>query len=446
MVRVAIVGSGPAGIYAAAALTKAGHAEVDVLDRLPCPFGLVRYGVAPDHPKIKSIAAALHKVLDEPSVRFLGNVAVGTDVSIAELHEHYDAIIFANGAAIDRRLGIPGEDLAGSISATDFVNWYNGHPDAPIDKYALDARTVAVIGVGNVAVDVARVLAKTSDELRITDVPGHVLDVLSASRIEDIHVLGRRGPVQAKWTTHELRELGELTNADIVVRQDELVLDDASTEHLAADAGARRNFEALQTWAERPLEGKPRRVHLRFLLRPAELVGDTAVEGVRLVRTELDGTGSARDTDAGCLLDAQLVVRSVGYRGVAIPGLPFDEQKGTVPHLGGRVLRDGVPVPGEYVAGWIKRGATGVVGTNKHDANETVDSLLADSQLPDGLPAAIERDRDGLPALLRTRGVTVVTWQGWASIEQAERDLGAASGREREKIADRQALLRAAGH
>ncbi|MDQ1701888.1 MAG: ferredoxin/flavodoxin---NADP+ reductase [Frankiaceae bacterium] len=440
MMRVVIVGSGPAGIYAAAALVKAGGAEVDVLDRLPCPFGLVRYGVAPDHPKIKSIAAALHKVLDDPAVRFLGNVAVGTDVSVAELHQHYDAVVFANGAAIDRRLAIPGEDLHGSISATDFVNWYNGHPDAPIDRYTLDAHTVAVIGVGNVAVDVARVLAKTSEELRITDVPGHVLDVLAASAIADIHVLGRRGPVQAKWTTHELRELGELVNADIVVRRDELVLDEASTAHLAADAGARRNFDALQAWAERPLEGKARRVHLRFLLRPAELLGADRVEGVRLVRTELDGTGAARDTADECVLDAQLVVRSVGYRGVAIPGLPFDERAGVIPNAEGRVLRDGVPVPGEYVAGWIKRGPTGVVGTNKHDANETVESLLHDE-----LPVAPVRDAGALPALLAARGVTTVTWQGWASIEQAERDLGAASGRDREKIADRQALLRAAG-
>ncbi len=443
MLRVAIIGSGPAGIYAAAALVKAGNAEVDVLDRLPCPFGLVRYGVAPDHPKIKSIAAALHTVLDDPAVRFLGNVAVGTDVTVAELHEHYDAVLFANGAAVDRRLGVPGEDLPGSVSATDFVNWYNGHPDAPIDRYTLDARTVAVIGVGNVAVDVARVLAKTSEELRSTDVPGHVLDVLAASAITDIHVLGRRGPVQAKWTTHELRELGGLTNADIVVRPDELVLDEASAEHLAHDAGARRNLAALQGWAERPLEGRARRVHLRFLLRPAALLGAEAVDGVRLVRTELDGAAGARDTTEQCVLAAQLVVRSVGYRGVAIPGLPFDEQAGVIPNAAGRVLRNGVPVAGQFVAGWIKRGPTGVVGTNKHDANETVESLLHDAA--DGIvPAAPARGSDALPALLEARGVTAVSWQGWASIEQAERDLGGANGRDREKIADRQALLRAA--
>jgi ferredoxin--NADP+ reductase len=443
MLRTAIIGSGPAGIYAAAALVKAGDASVDVFDRLPCPFGLVRYGVAPDHPKIKSIAAALHKVLDDPAVRFLGNVEVGTDVSLAELHEHYDAIVFANGAAVDRRLGIPGEDLPGSISATEFVNWYNGHPDAPIDRYTLDARTVAVIGVGNVAVDVARVLAKTSDELRATDVPGHVLHVLAASAVTDIHVIGRRGPVQAKWTTHELRELGELANADVVVRRDELVLDEASEAQLASDAAARRNLDALRAWADRPAAGRARRVHLRFLLRPAELLGDDRVAGVRLVRTALDGSGSARDTADECVLDAQLVVRSVGYRGVALAGLPFDDATGTVPHDAGRVLRDGGPAAGEYVAGWIKRGPTGVVGTNKHDANETIEALLADAR-SGRLPVAAVRDRDALPGLLAGRGTVVVTWTGWASIERAERELGAASGREREKIADRQALLRAA--
>jgi ferredoxin--NADP+ reductase len=443
MLRTAIIGSGPAGIYAAAALVKAGDASVDVFDRLPCPFGLVRYGVAPDHPKIKSIAAALHKVLDDPAVRFLGNVEVGTDVSLTELHEHYDAIVFANGAAVDRRLGIPGEDLPGSISATEFVNWYNGHPDAPIDRYTLDARTVAVIGVGNVAVDVARVLAKTSDELRATDVPGHVLHVLAASAVTDIHVIGRRGPVQAKWTTHELRELGELANADVVVRRDELVLDEASEAQLASDAAARRNLDALRAWADRPAAGRARRVHLRFLLRPAELLGDERVAGVRLVRTALDGSGSARDTADECVLDAQLVVRSVGYRGVALAGLPFDDATGTVPHDAGRVLRDGGPAAGEYVAGWIKRGPTGVVGTNKHDANETIEALLADAR-SGRLPVAAVRDGDALPALLAGRGTVVVTWTGWASIERAERELGAASGREREKIADRQALLRAA--
>jgi ferredoxin--NADP+ reductase len=443
MLRVAIIGSGPAGIYAAAALVKAGDAAIDVFDRLPCPFGLVRYGVAPDHPKIKSIAAALHKVLDDPAVRFLGNVEVGADVSLAELHEHYDAIVFAHGAAVDRRLGIPGEALPGSISATDFVNWYNGHPDAPIDRYTLDAHTVAVIGVGNVAVDVARVLAKTSEELRVTDVPGHVLDVLAASAVSDIHVIGRRGPVQAKWTTHELRELGELANADIVVRRDELVLDDASEALLATDAGARRNLDALRAWADRPAEGRARRVHLRFLLRPAEVLGTGRVTGVRLVRTELDGSGNARDTAQECVLDAQMVVRSVGYRGVALAGLPFDERTGTVPQDAGRVLRGDGPAPGEYVAGWIKRGPTGVVGTNKHDANETVETLLADAEAG-ALAAAPVRDPAALPRLLAARGTVVVTWAGWASIERAERELGTLTGREREKIADRQALLRAA--
>lgn len=441
MVRVAVVGAGPAGLYAAAALRRDDAAEVDVFDRLPCPFGLVRYGVAPDHPKIRSIASTLRVVLEDPAVRFLGNVDVGRDVSVAELHQHYDAIVFAHGAAIDRRLGVPGEDLSGSVSATDFVAWYNGHPDLPLDRYTLDAESVAVVGAGNVALDVARVLVRDVDELRRTDMPDHVLDVLAASKVRDVHLVARRGPAQAKFTTHELRELGDLSGVDIVVDPAELELDAESAEWIASHPPARRNVDVLREWAARDPAGHRRRVHLHFWQRPVAVLGDTRVEGLSVERTTPVGGGRVVGTGALSSYDVELVVRSVGYRGLALAGLPFDEDSGTVPHLQGRVVRDGAVAPGEYVAGWIKRGPTGVVGTNKHDANETVQALLADL---DTLPRAPERDPAVLPALLEGRGVVVVTWQGWCSIEAAEAELGRVAGRERSKITQRAELLAAA--
>jgi len=441
MLKVAVIGSGPAGVYAAAALTQHGDVLVDVFDRLPCPFGLVRYGVAPDHPRIKSISTALKKVFEDPAVRFFGNVEVGTQVTLEELHRHYDALIFANGAMVPRRLGVPGEDLAGSFSAIDFVSWYCGHPDEPIDRFTLHARSVAVVGSGNVALDVTRMLAKLADDLRDTDMPDHVLGVLEHSRVEDIHLIGRRGPLQAKFTTNLLRELGELSNADVFVDPDDLVLDEASLERLTTDPVVRRNFEVLQAWAERPPSGLPRRVHLRFMLRPVEVLGDVRVSGLRLERTRLDPTGGATGTGETCTVDASMVVCATGHRGLRIPGIPFDEKTGVIPNVEGRVLRAGSTAPGDYVAGWIKRGATGVIGTNKSDAKETVTALLADAP---SLPPAPVRDPDAVLHLLAERGINVVTWQGWSAIELAEADLGRAQGRERAKIADREALLRTA--
>lgn len=439
--RVAVVGSGPAGIYAAQALSGHGDVSVDVLDRLPCPYGLVRYGVAPDHPKIKSIATALGKVLQDATVRFLGNVAVGTDITLEELHRHYDAVLVASGAAVDRRLGVPGEDLAGSVSATDFVAWYSGHPDAAADAFTLDAESVAVVGVGNVALDVVRMLAKTAAELRATDLPDHVLRALERSRVRDVHLIGRRGPAQAKFTTKELRELGELANADVLVDPAELELDEASREIVAAEPAVRRNLEVLREWAERPPAGRPRRVHVRFLLQPVEVLGLAHVTGLRVERTRLDGSGTAAGTGELSVIEAGMVVRSVGYRGLAFPGLPFDPATGTVPNVAGRVVRDGATVPGTYVAGWIKRGPTGVIGTNKHDAHETVAALLADAPT---LPPAPVSDPDAVLRLLDGRGVSAVTWQGWLAIALAETALGRDFGRDQVKIADRAALLRAA--
>ncbi len=441
MRRVAVIGSGPAGIYAVEALTRQGEIAVDVLDRLPCPFGLVRYGVAPDHPKIRSISAALGAVLEHQGVRFIGNVDVGSDVTLAELHEHYDAILLASGAAVDRPLGIPGEDLPGSVSATEFVAWYNGHPDAPVDAFTLAARSVAVIGMGNVAVDVVRLLAKTAVELRSTDLPDHVLRVLERSQASDIYMIGRRGPAQAKFTTKELRELGELTNADVLVAESELALDPASEQLLATKPAVRRNVEVLREWASRPPSGRPRRVHLRFWQRPVEVLGDEHVTGVRLEETRLDEQGNAVGTGRTSTINAQMVLRSVGYRGRAISGVPFDERNGVVPNSAGRVLRDGKPVTGLYVAGWIKRGPTGVIGTNKHDARETVASMLADGP---ALPPAPIRDPEAIMRLLSERGVSPVSWEGWRAIELAESQLGEQRGSARARITERDALLRAA--
>jgi len=429
--HVAVVGSGPAGIYAAAALTAHEDAAVDVIDRLPTPFGLVRYGVAPDHEKMKSVAVALRRVMEHERVRFLGNIELGADISVADLHRHYDAIVVANGAAVDRRLGIGGEDLPGSFSATEFVSWYSGHPDSALDKFTLTAGTVIVIGVGNVAIDVARVLLKTADELRTTDIPDHVLAVLSHSQVRDVMIVGRRGPAYAKFTTKELRELGELANADVIVPPAELALDEASEAELANNAVARRNLEVLRAWCERAPQGRPRRLHLRFGLRPAAICGDACVTGMQFAH----GTGQSVH------VPADMVLRSVGYRGVPIPGLPFDDERGVVPNTAGRVLRDGAVVPGEYVAGWIKRGPSGIIGTNKHDAAETVRCLLEDAP---ALPRRQVRDPDEIIDVLHQRGVRAVLWQGWEAIEALEIAAGKRRGAKQVKVADRELLLAAA--
>lgn len=441
MSRVAVIGSGPSGVYTADELTKQGDIAVDVLDRLPCPYGLLRYGVAPDHLKMKNLEATLRKVLDTEQVRFLGGVELGRHIDASGLAEYYDAVVYAVGSAVDRRLGIPGEDLPGSFSATEFVAWYCGHPDTAVDEFTLDAHSVVVVGVGNVAVDVARILAKTPADLQITDIHDPVMEVLGRSAISDIHVLGRRGPAQAKFTTKELRELGELANADIVVREDELVLDEASEQTVDADKAVRRNLDVLREWATRTPEGKPRRIHMRFLLSPTEVHGEQAVSGVRLERNELNGSGGVRGTGEHVELPAQMLLRSVGYRGAPLPGVPFDERAGTIPHTDGRVLRDGSPAPGEYVVGWIKRGPTGVIGTNKSDAKGTVASIVADL---DSLPRAENRDPDAIVARLRDAGARVVTWEGWQAIDRAEAALGEAVGRTRIKIATTEDLYAAA--
>jgi ferredoxin--NADP+ reductase len=332
---------------------------------------------------------------------------------------------------VDRRLGVGGEDLPGSFSATEFVSWYSGHPDSALEKFTLTAGTVIVIGVGNVAIDVARVLLKTADELRTTDIPDHVLAVLSHSQVRDVMIVGRRGPAYAKFTTKELRELGELASADVIVPPAELALDEAGEAELANNPVARRNLEVLRAWSERAPQGRPRRLHLRFGLRPAVICGDACVTGMQFAH----GTGQSVH------VPGDMVLRSVGYRGVPIPGLPFDDERGIVPNAAGRVLRDGAVVPGEYVAGWIKRGPSGIIGTNKHDAAETVRCLLEDAP---ALPRRQVRDPDEIVDVLHQRGVRAVSWEGWEAIEALEIAAGKRRGAKQVKVADRELLLAAA--
>jgi ferredoxin/flavodoxin---NADP+ reductase len=472
--QVAVVGSGPAGLYTAEALIKQAAAldpprpiRVDVLDRLPTPYGLVRYGVAPDHKSIKSIAEYLRNVLEHDGVSFVGGVHLGDDVTRDDLLAAYDGVVYATGAMRDRHLGIPGEDLPGSVAATDFVNWYCGHPDVDPAAFSLDAESVAVIGVGNVAVDVARILARNPEELRETDVSQPVLDTLLASKVREVYMIGRRGPAQAKFTTKELRELGELDGVDIVVGPGEADLDafDASGEsaRLAeTDRHVRGNYTVIKDWADRAPAGGARRLTVRFWLRPVEILGGNEVAGLTVERTRLDAAGKLVGTGELETLDVQMVLRSVGYQSVPLPGVPFDERTSTVPNVAGRVIGpDGSPLPGEYVAGWLKRGPTGVIGTNKSDAAETVRSLLADLAGGPG-PADVQVPRAGLlrmpagaaaadsasplAAVLAERGSRTVSYEDWLKIETAERDLAARLGRgARVKLASSEEIRRACG-
>jgi ferredoxin--NADP+ reductase len=458
--QVAVVGSGPAGIYTAEALIKQAAkldppaaVQVDVLDRLPTPYGLVRYGVAPDHPSIRSIADYLRTVLEHTDVRFLGGVHLGDDVTREDLLASYDAVVYATGAMRDRRMGIPGEDLPGSYAATDFVNWYCGHPDAEAGAFTLDAESVAVVGVGNVAVDVARILVRDPAELSRTDIPQAVLEALMASKVREVHMIGRRGPAQAKFTTKELRELGELSGVDIVVDPAELDLaafdpTGQSAELAGSDRRVRGNLTVIQDWAQRAPKGGPgaeRRLTVRFWLRPVEVDGTDRVSGLTVERTRLDEQGKFTGTGEFETIPAQMVFRSVGYQSVPLPGVPFDERSYTVPNADGRVLGpDGAPLPREYVAGWLKRGPTGVVGTNKSDAAGTIRSLLADlagGGAPRGGTAARRQSRDEFVAQLAERGVRPVSYADWLRVEQAEAELGVSLGRgERVKIGDRVAI------
>jgi ferredoxin--NADP+ reductase len=440
--RVAVVGSGPAGFYAAGALLSAGH-EVDMVERLPTPWGLVRLGVAPDHPNIKAVSRAFEKIAAQPGFRFLGNVEIGRDLTHEDLAGLYDAVIYAVGAQTDRRMGIPGEELPGSWPATAFVAWYNGHPDHQDVAFDLDVERVVVVGNGNVAVDVARMLALTHEELACTDTTDAAIEAISTSPIRDIVMLGRRGPVQAAFTNPELKELGELAGADVIVDPADLELDPASEEALADDTNAQRNLEVLREYAARTPEGKPRRVVLRFLVSPTAIGGTDRVESVEVVRNRLEDEGgrlAAVPTGETESIPAGLVLRSVGYRGVEIPGVPFDERRGTIRNEGGRVLgEDGAHVGGLYCTGWIKRGPSGVIGTNKKDATETVALLLEDVEAGRLTPAG--RTAEEVDALLDEREVARIEYDGWTSIDTHERTRGEEQGRPRVKLATWDELL-----
>jgi ferredoxin--NADP+ reductase len=449
--RVAIVGSGPAGFYAAGHLLKSkSHPElcvqVDMFDRLPTPWGLVRAGVAPDHPNIKAVSRVYEKTAEHPEFRFYGNVELGRDLSHEDLTDRYHAVIYAVGAQTDRRMGIPGEDLPGSWAATEFVAWYNGHPDYRDLEFDLSAERAVVVGNGNVAADVARMLALTRDELAETDVADHALEVLADSNVREIVVLGRRGPAQAAFTNPELLELGEMTDADVFVDPGDAELDPLSKafiESEAAHATAKKNVEILSGYAAREALGKRRRIVLRFLVSPVEILGSERVEGIRIVHNELvedeSGAVRARPTELTEELDCGLVFRSIGYRGTQIPGVPFDEGRCVIPNEGGRVLER----TGEYAVGWIKRGPTGIIGTNKRDAQETITTLLEDLDAGN-LAVPSDPDRESMEALLAERQPEAVSYAGWQAVDRAERDAGEPHGRPRVKLCSFEELLEAA--
>jgi ferredoxin/flavodoxin---NADP+ reductase len=468
-IRIAVIGSGPAGFYAAGHLLKdsSERIEVDMIERLPTPWGLVRSGVAPDHPKIKSVTRVYEKTAAHPRFRYFGNVCFGEHVTREDLLSRYHAIVYATGSPLDRPLGIPGEHLRGSHAATEFVGWYNGHPDhSGLEVDLVSAERAVVIGNGNVAIDVARMLMLSADELAPTDTADHALDVLAHSRVREVLVVGRRGPAQAAFTNPELLELDELTDADVLVDSDELeralaVHDEAAEQ----DATARRNVEILRRYAEHEPTVARKRIILRFLLSPVELHAgdDGALAAVELARNELvpDETGAlrARATDEHETIPAGLVFRAIGYRGEPLPGVSFDERAATILNERGRVLDPDsrAPLPGEYVVGWIKRGPSGVIGTNKKDAQETVDAILADlrpsangDRAGDQGPSAgashvpSEPDAGAVEALLRERQPQLVTYSGWEAIDRHERALGEQGGRPRVKLTEIEQMLQIA--
>lgn len=436
--RVAIVGAGPAGFYAAEALLKQKDlaCRIDFFNRLPTPYGLVREGVAPDHQSIKSVTRVYDKLAAASNVRYFGNVTFGRDVLHEDLRRHYDQIIYAVGAQSDRKMGIPGEDLQGSMPATIFVGWYNGHPDyrdLPID---LSCERVLVVGNGNVAMDVTRILVSDPEELAKTDIADHALEVLRASKVREVVMLGRRGPAQAAFTNPELKEFGELPGVDVIVDPADLELDPLSEASLAEDKTAAKNVEMLRAYAARGNTGAPRRIVMRFLVSPVEVIGkDGRVAAVRIERNQLfqapDGSLRPRGTGVYETIECGMILRSVGYKGVPLPGVPYDQATGTIPNRGGRVIdpATGEPAPGEYVVGWAKRGPSGVIGTNKPDAAATVALMLEDASHLTPAPG----DGD-IETLLRERGVDFVSYADWKTLDTHETSQGAAQGRPRVKV------------
>lgn len=453
--RVAIVGAGPTGFYATDQLFK--HPEltvtVDMFDRLPTPFGLVRCGVAPDHQKIKNVTRVFDKVALNPGFRFFGNVEIGRDVTIDELRRYYHQIFYATGAQADRNLGIPGEDLIGSHSATEFVAWYNGHPDYRHCTFDLSQERVAVVGVGNVAVDVARILSRTPEELETTDIADYALEALRHSRVREIYMLGRRGPAQAAFTVPEVKELGELEDADVMALPEEAEPDPLTNALLerTPDKRTLQKLEILRDYAHRTPAGKSRRLILRFLVSPVALEGDAdgRITRMRIVKNELVASGDdlrPRSTGLEETIPVGLVFRSVGYRGVSLPGVPFDEKTAVIPNHNGRVYdpETGSNVPGEYVGGWIKRGPSGVIGTNKPDASETVEAMFEDLVLGRTL-IPLEPDPAAIEKLLCDRRHSVFTYSDWQAIDAMETKRGLGFGRPRIKLTSVEEMLAALG-
>jgi ferredoxin--NADP+ reductase len=433
--RVAIVGAGPAGVYAADILTKSNgvkdgdfEVSIDLFEAYPAPYGLIRYGVAPDHPRIKGIVNALHKVLDRGDIRFLGNVTYGRDLTLHDFRAFYDAVIFSTGAIKDADLAIPGIGLEGSFGGADFVSWYDGHPDVPRD-WPLDAKEIAVIGNGNVALDVARMLVKHADELLTTEIPANVYQGLKDSPVTDVHVFGRRGPAQVKFTPLELRELSHAKDVDIVLYPEDFEFDDASDEAIRSNNQIKTMVNTLTNWlveehaeAEQP---SSRRLHLHFLHSPVEIYDDGGsgqVAGIKFERMELDGTGNVKGTGEFVDYPVQAVYRAIGYHGSPLDELEYDAKRGVVPNEGGRVLdAEGNPVPGIYATGWIKRGPVGLIGHTKGDALETIGFLLEDRL---GLPPAANPDPQAIIRLLEERGIAYTTWEGWIKLDAHELALG----------------------
>lgn len=454
--RVAIIGAGPAGIYAADLLTKAERdfeISIDLFERLPSPFGLVRYGVAPDHPRIKGIINALIKVLDRGDIRLFANVEYGVDINLEELTDRYDAVIFSTGCFVDASLTLPGVDLPGSYGAADFVNWYDSHPDVA-QTWPLDGEKVAVIGNGNVALDVARVLAKQADDLHTTEIPDHVYEGLKSSQITDVHVFGRRGPAQAKFTPLELRELGHVKDVDIIVYPEDYEFDEGSLAAIEANNQTKQVAKTLTDFTMREPVGATRRLHLHFLHAPVAILGEDRVTGMRTERQELDGSGGVNGTGIFTDWEFDAVYRAVGYAGTALSQLPFDARKGVIPNHEGRVVdaddqsraSEADVVQGVYATGWIKRGPVGLIGHTKGGALETIGHILTD-RAAGVLTDPVYPAEGAIVELLESKGVDYVDWQGYHRLEAAEKALGEAEGRERVKIATREEMLaEARGH
>ncbi len=449
-VHVAVIGAGPAAFYAAEHLLKSG-AAVSMFERLPTPYGLVRGGVAPDHQKIKSVTKVYDRIAANPKFRYYGNVEFGRDIVHDDLPNYFHAVIYATGAQSDRRLNIPGEDLPGSHAATEFVAWYNGHPDYRDCTFDLSAKAAAVIGNGNVAMDVARILERTSEELSSTDIADYALEALSESQIETVYVLGRRGPAQAAYTAPEIKELGELAAAEVIVSPQDAEIDPISAGMIkpGGDRTAIANVEAIRRYAAHAPEGKPRKIVMRFLVSPVRLIGTDRVEAIEIVKNHLvrseDGSLRPKPTGETEILPVELVFRSIGYKGIGLPGVPFDERNGVIPNVAGRVIignGDLHPVIGEYAAGWIKRGPTGIIGTNKPDSVETAANLLKDVNAGISWHPANPHP-EAVEALLENRAVDYVTYADWQALDAEEVARGTALGRPRLKFTSIEEMIAA---